>query len=377
MTTRAFELRGLDGANPLGFLAALGALASLSEARLGEPKLRWMEAPRWTPVLEGVAAHDPSDLSRAVSDALRGASIDPKAETRRAEAQHEMENAKTAIKKKLGEIKKRGLRGAARSEAVERELLPLQREYEEKRRLWLEALREAVPSPELALGKRIDCTSEEFRTLAATLAAESTSASRGSLDLLAAFGSDACLQARSEAIQPTPFCFVTGSGHQFFLDTARQLMARVAEDRVQSVLFAPWDYRDEGLSLRWDPIEDRRYALMDRDPTASDNRPRTVWMANLLAYRALALFPSAPVGSRLVTAGWDYEGRTFTWPLWQYPVGLDGVRSLVQLRLLVEERPDPTVLRSRGIAAVFRAERIEVGEGANRKLNFSPSRRVC
>jgi hypothetical protein len=27
--------------------------------------------------------------------------------------------------------------------------------------------------------------------------------------------------------------------------------------------------------MRWDPTEDRRYALLDRDPTAGDNKSRT------------------------------------------------------------------------------------------------------
>ena len=68
---------------------------------------------------------------------------------------------------------------------------------------------------------------------------------------------------------------------------------RLQIERVHAALFEPWTYRDDRYSMRWDPLEDRRYALMDRDPTASDNKSRTVWMANLFAYRSLVLFPSA------------------------------------------------------------------------------------
>ena len=71
--------------------------------------------------------------------------------------------------------------------------------------------------------------------------------------------------------------------------------------------------------MRWDPAEDRRYALLDRDPTATGNKPRTVWIANLLAYHALAWFPSAPTARGLLTTGWDRSGEAFTWPLWQVP----------------------------------------------------------
>src|SRR5262249_581174 len=148
----------------------------------------------------------------------------------------------------------------------------------------------------------------EYREHATSLVEDSVVADRGPLDLLAAFASDAYVD-KSGRVVATPFCFITGSGHQFFLDTVRQLMSKVAAERVKSVLFEPWTYSDEKLSLRWDPVEDRRYALMDRDPTASDNKSRTVWMANLLAYRALALFPSAPGSRRLETVGWSGRGE--------------------------------------------------------------------
>ncbi len=46
----AHTLTGLDGANPLGFLAALGALRVLHD-RGHEAHLRWELAGRWTPVL--------------------------------------------------------------------------------------------------------------------------------------------------------------------------------------------------------------------------------------------------------------------------------------------------------------------------------------
>lgn len=375
MTARTFELNGLDGANPLGFLAALGVVVSLAEAHAGEPKLRWKRGHRWVPVLEGTDAEDEEGLARLTAGSLQGTSIAGDAERRRTEAQCAMEKAKKAIKNKSEEIRRRGLRGAARSEAIERELRPLEQDHEEKRRVWLAALREAVPRPELSLGKRIDCTAEEYRAHAAALAEQARLTTRGPLDLLAAFGTDACRQARSDSIEPTPFCFITGSGHQFFLETARDLIGRVTVEGVSRALFGPWDYRDQGLSMRWDPIEDRRYALMAGDP--SDNKARTMWMANLLAYRALALFPTAAVGRRLAAAGWDGRARTFTWPLWEHPLGVDSVRSLVQLRDLIEERPDSGGLRARGIVAAYRARRIEVGTGVNRKVNFSPARRVA
>jgi hypothetical protein len=151
-------------------------------------------------------------------------------------------------------------------------------------------------------------------------------------------------------------------------------MKEVTAERVRSVLFEPWTYSDEKLSLRWDPIEDRRYALMDRYPTASDNKSRTVWMANLLAYRALALFTSAPGGRRLETTGWSGRGELFTWPVWEHPADPDTIRS--QMLLPDLGIPDRSVLRARGVVAIFRSRRIKVGSGANFKINFGPVRGV-
>jgi hypothetical protein len=113
---------------------------------------------------------------------------------------------------------------------------------------------------------------------------------------------------------------------------------------------------------------------MDGDP--SDLASRTVWMANLLAYRALSLFPSAPGRRGLKTAGWSGDGEFFTWPIWGTPATADTIRSLILFSGLGAERPDRRALKEMGIAAVFRAQRVKVGSGANYKLNFSPAQSV-
>lgn len=378
MRGRSFELSGPDGTNPLGFLASVGILVALHHGGLTGARLGWRRARTWSPVLEGVLAENEEDLAATLAAALRGRPILPDAEARRAAAQRELERAGTRLKKKREEIRRRGLARAERREAEERELRPLEEDFREKRARWLQALREAVPRPELALGKRIDCTPEEYREHAAAMLTDAGLSARDALDLLAAFGSDACRAERSEAIEATPFCFTFGSGHQFFLATVRELSDEVTPERVRQTLFHPWTYRDQGRSLRWDPGEDRRYALLDRDPTANDNKPRTEWMANLLAYRALALFPTAPEGHSLGATGWTASGGpfAFTWPLWEFAADPDTVRTLLQLRELVQEHPDMEVLRARGISAVFRTWRLEVGKGIQRKLNFGPARQI-
>lgn len=386
-------LPGIDGANPLGFLSGLGALSVLRATGESEVRLHWERSARWQPVLSGIAPGGPVDSTRrergsledavasVVAEALRGNEVPEKAERERKEAQKRYDAAKKAVQDKRKDLKERGLRGNERRTAVEAELVPLQLEEERRRTERQAALRQAVLRPELAIGKQLDCSLNEFRELVGGLLNEAGLEQREPLDFLAAFASDAVLHEsdtkRAKSIlASTPFCFISGSGQQYFLDTVRQLMAEVNEDRVRSVLFEPWLYRDKKLSMRWDPFEDRRYALMDHDP--SDDASRTVWMANLLAYRGLVLFPSMPQRRRLATTAWrNVDGETaFTWPIWTDPARPETIRSLLLLPELSGEKPDHASLHLRGVVAAFRSRRIKVGSGTNYKVNFSPARSI-
>lgn len=279
-----------------------------------------------------------------------------------------------------------------RRQAREQVLGPLEKDIENKRNAWLELLPQAVPRPELALGKRIDCTVSEFRnhvrkalvqTRNEHLLPEEKQAYYEALQYLSAFGTDACTDTKGSIeedppIEPTPFCFIRGSGGQYFLDTVRNLMTKVDHQRLCQTLFQPWTYEDDKLSMRWDPIEDKRYALIDNCP--KDESVSTVWMANLLAYRALALFPCAPTRYGLGTTAWtttqttNEENPSFTWPLWDFPATADTVRTMLQLPELFRDPLDRASLRSRGISAVYRSDRIKVPpRGVNYKLNFTPA----
>lgn len=373
----AVLLTGLDGANPLGFLAALGTLAALRAAGEESARLSWIQRTSWVPALHGVPANREA-LCELLAEALRGRDVSPQAEAERKRSVRRFDAATKAVADKRKEITRRRLRGAERKAALESQVAPLEAEQQVARRAWLAALAAAVPRPELALGKRLDCTPEEYRQLGEELVMKGSVGDRDALDLLAAFGSDASVSRGQDQIRPTHFQFITGSGHQFFLTTVRELLQRASAQAVRATLFEGWTYQDEGLSMRWDPLEDRRYALMDRDPTASENKPRTMWMANLLAYRGLALFPVAPGSRGLQQVGWvgNENELVFTWPLWGHPASVDTVGTLLALAELCNERPGRATLYARGVVAAFRARRIKVGTGANFKLNFTPARAV-
>jgi hypothetical protein len=366
------ELPALNGANPLGFLAALGTLVTLRKAGHPNARLGWQRSVHWTPVLDGLSTRDPQELADAISAALRGKKVAAHSETERELAQRAFDAAKKAVKDKGAEIKQWKLKGAVRSAADAEQVAPLKQVLNEKRDAWLAALKKAVPSEELALGKHIDCTPDEYREHALGLIESASEEHRQSTDFLAAFGNDAVAE-KNGRIRGTPFCFITGSGHQYFLDTVRQLIEKANSERLYRALFSPWEYRDEKLSMRWDPVEDRRYALMDRDPTASDNKSRTVWMANLLAYRSLVLFPSAATTRGLEVTGWTETESilVFTWPIWERPLGPEVIRSLLQMQELYETELGRS-LQARGVVAAFRSRRIQVGK----YINFTPARSV-
>lgn len=371
------DLPALDGANPLGFLAALGTLTLLAET---DPsiKLGWHARARWVPCLVSRQPIDEQEILTRLEPRLRGQEVSELEETKRAASQKNFDIAKKSLKKAKDQLAALKLKGKQLEDERERLVFPFVQELERRRREVLAQLRKAVPSPELALGQRPDCNIEEYRNIARSLCREAMSSTRSTVDLLASFGSEVSNRLE-ERITPTQFCFITGSGSQWFLDTARVLMSQVSVDKLREALFQPWAYEDEKLSMRWDPHDDRRYALMDRDPTSSDNKSATVWMANLLAYVALVNFPCAVDRHGPATSGWIFTKDTtaFNWPIWRSPLTSNTIRSLLCQQAFVERgakyefRQSSMDLRSRGVHTVFSARRIQVGTPPLHKINFA------
>ena len=383
--THELELTGLDGSNPLGFLAAIGTLAELAGARPNTVTISWScRNMTWCPVLHTVVSADRPDIAAQLAKRLGvdGSITECAAKVVQLldAADKELADAKRVLKKALEDIKKRKLRGAERQQVTHQETGPLVADLEAKRATWLRLLEQASPSPELALGKDPGTTPDHFAFTAKRVIEQLRShpGERSSADLLAAFGSEAVFDRKSNRVTTTPFCFVTGSGHQYFLQTVRDLLTRVDGARIEQALFVPTAHRDEQCSLRWDPIEDRRYAMMWSDPTSSGNKAKTNWALNLLAYRGLQLLPCVPDSRGLATTGFARrEARLeWTWPIWSVPIGLDTLRSVLAMPELQADRPDRCVLSPRGIAEVFRCARIQVGNPPLHKLNFAPARTV-
>ena len=150
-------------------------------------------------------------------------------------------------------------------------------------------------------------------------------------------------------IRPTPLCAMFGQGHQHFLarlsDVPRGVLPKDlakhrsppnlnAPDKLAAALFQSWGRSDETDSFRWDPAEDRRYALRAKNP--SSDAGRTVHGANRLATIGLPAMPGAAVqrrgGTRFLVLGAALDedgGVTLTWPIWDRPTSLSAVQALL------------------------------------------------
>jgi hypothetical protein len=58
---------------------------------------------------------------------------------------------------------------------------------------------------------------------------------------------------------------------------------------------------------------------------------------------------------------------------WEEPLSSEVLQSLLQLQELYNAELDRSRLRARGIAAVFRSQRIQVGDAPLYKINFTPA----
>jgi hypothetical protein len=221
-----------------------------------------------------------------------------------------------------------------------------------------------------------------FRDLAVRAQADGNQRDRALSDWLVCFGCEATTVVGSSnrrVIQDTAFRTMSGAGHQHFLKTMRDLIREATPAHLAKALFEPWRYDDpiQGLSLRWNPADDARYAHQWVDPSKDTTRPRagSVLGANALALAALPLFPTVPVGARLRTtavSGHRANDTHFTWPIWESPISVDECRTLLAMAELQESSPPPRALRARGVVTVYRSQRITVGKFRS----FTPARAV-
>lgn len=291
----ALLLSGLDGSNPLAFLAAVGTLRVATEfEQENDWRLTWkLRNGAWTPLLFGGKC-GASKLITSLRQALNGES-----------------------------------------------------------------------APEFEFAKNLNISPEEFRRVAEQAQGESSRTTRRYADFISSFGCEVITTSDGKCIEDTALRTMSGAGHQHFLGTMKKLAEQTQNHHLRRALFESWDYADEKLGLRWDPEEDRRYALRWKAP--SSDTIRTMWGANRLAVEALPLFPTAPFGRRLDTVGFATRARLvfFSWPIWNGNLSLNVMRSLLTSPEITREVPNRALLKAKGVVEIYRSQRVTVGKYRN------------
>jgi hypothetical protein len=299
MTDKAIVLTGLDGANPLGFFAALGTLASLDDRATAEqsvhPRLSWTDRGRWLATLHGPQAVDEiiNTIMRDKAEWTGNPVID------------------FAYDKEGNQFLPPAGKGA---------------------------VQDLKPQPAL------------MHVLLDDLAERAARGDRRSADTIAGLATDVATDNAGK-VKPTAFHFT--AGQQQFLKMVAELQTEVDKDLLREALVGPWQGESKLPSLAWNASQSRQYALRASDP--SKEKKGSVAGAYWLGFLGQRFFALAAHGSKAlspgVTGGW--KNSHFTWPVWSPPLRVTTVNSLLRLPELVTMGPNKRT--EYGIERVFRS----------------------
>ena len=146
---------------------------------------------------------------------------------------------------------------------------------------------------------------------------------------------------------------------------------RISEEEcLRETLFARWDRLDSTMSFRWDHREDVRYALRAHNPTDRRTKETTQHGANRLAavgLSVLTVVPGTGFGRvRLAILGGKRENDgsfSFRWPIWREPITLACIRALLGHPGLASASSES--LARLGMVEVRQARRISSGRFSN------------
>jgi hypothetical protein len=317
----SIALDALDGANPLAFLAAIGTLRVLTRVFPEyRPRLSWeQQLGAWHPLLWTA---EPLDRTR-ICDELCNNGLD------------------------LSSMFSEDLLAATVS------VSPKNKKGEAS---WKDKLKFPVSSFRDFCG----ATSESLSP---------------SVEFAAAWAGETAPTVEDSSVFALRTRFDFTAGQQAFVGMLRELKDSCGPADLERSLFTGWCYSARAVSMRWDTQDEKwQYALQSSDPTRSDNPPIADRGANFLAVEALPLFPLVP-NRGAGQAGFEGKGdaRCWSWPIWNFPAGLDTVRSLVAVPLTDSTKWPGVSRREIGVSAVFQS-RIVMPSGRYRC--FTPARNV-
>lgn len=282
--TDCILLTGLDAANPLGYLAALGVLRTLTHAFPEHGiHMHWVSAQGgWRPELECASPLQKEEvvetlLTQAVSlDAM----FSPKLLSTAPEQGPKNKKAELSWTDKL--------------------MFPIE--------IFRAYLKDAVEQSSFADPLRAEW--------AASWAGETSPQE-----------SNKILVARRSRFDFT-------AGQQCFIGMLRELHKSVTAEDLIATLFGPWNYSTTATSLRWDPLDEKRqYALQAFDPTNSSANPSLSDLgANFLAVAGLACFPFM-ANRDASQPGFHGRGsnRRFQSYIWEFPLDYLSIQTLLSL----------------------------------------------
>jgi hypothetical protein len=338
-------LSGLDGTNPLAFLAFIGMLRTLSDADPNNPPVSWWRciAGRYEPVVRWPTASSEDELLDALQPVL---------DTQRPAFAFE------------------GTRpDGTRFRATQATMSPA--DY-----------------------AALVASAEDLAASPGT-----ASAGRLALDILASIGGGEIDRKGSAAIALSRLVTLPSvASHQEFLATMTNLAGFTTRRHLADSLFSPWAYRDreKGASLRLDPATLASHALQFRSP--SKEGAAAMVGANRLAAVGLASYPAFPTehqsGHCATSAVAPVPGerlRAFRWPIWSRPSSWPTIRLLLTMDDIVSLQPPdgssapvkgagpdrPEViarLRGRGIEQVMSSSIIRASSNtSNNAYNLAPA----
>lgn len=317
-------LTGLDGANPLAFLASLGVLRALDHRarlhKLPSPRLSWVDEGCWRPVVHGMPSLD-AIVSEIVEDRSSWAE-DPAFLLAYDETGMNLVDPTTATGKFARDLKPKP-----------------------------EAMRAFLDG--IALRVTVQQTSQERIAL------------RRTLETAACYGSE-LVQDNNGNTKPTAFHFT--AGQQQFMKAVAELQEKVCETDFHEALVGPWRRESTLPNMGWDATNARLYALRASNP--SGDKKTTVAGADWLAFIGLAAFPSFPVKGRLRTTGIEggWKDSVFTWAVWDRPATWQTAVSLCRSKLRELSEPER---RARGFTVTLSASITRSDQGGYG--SFSPA----
>ncbi len=307
-------LRGLDGSNPLAFLAALGTLRTLTLALSDETvKMSWDQHDgAWRPRVWCSLSNDGDALIAKINDAVSQAA----------------DRASFTIGDNLN--------------------LPAG----DFRHHLLESL------------KKLDTAM--------------TPTARIDADFLAAFGSDAIVNDDGSMQDTALRTMSGAGHQHFLKFFRELVAKTDADHLRRALFLKwDYADEGRGMNLRWDPADDRRYALRWDDPSTDPSKTmRGANRLAIETLPLLPTLPTANGLATTAFAGRGARDTFFTWPIWTPPLNADVTRSLLagvsRLRLDEGDKLNEPARRAiaeqraaLGIASLFTSARITTGKFRN------------